>query len=78
LFPAAISHGIGSQVQRPLATVIVGGMFLGPILLLVVVPALQMLFLGKDQDPEPWTPPAKSAPPYEKAEREPRVHADDD
>jgi heavy metal efflux system protein len=78
LFPAAISHGIGSQVQRPLATVIVGGMFLGPILLLVVVPALQMLFLGRDRDPEPWTPPAKSAPPYEKAEPEPRVHADDD
>ena len=78
LFPAAISHGIGSQVQRPLATVIVGGMFLGPILLLVVVPALQMLFLGRDQDPEPWTPSAKSAPPYEKAEPEPRVHADDD
>jgi cobalt-zinc-cadmium resistance protein CzcA len=55
LFPAAISHGIGSQVQRPLATVIVGGMLIGPILLLVVVPALQMLLLGKDQGPEPWT-----------------------
>jgi cobalt-zinc-cadmium resistance protein CzcA len=47
LFPAAISHGIGSQVQRPLATVIVGGMLIGPIMLLVVVPALQMLFLGR-------------------------------
>ena len=46
LFPAAISTGIGSQVQRPLATVIVGGMFVGPIMLLVVVPALKMLFLG--------------------------------
>jgi cobalt-zinc-cadmium resistance protein CzcA len=56
LFPAAISHGIGAQVQRPLATVIVGGMLIGPILLLVVVPALQMLLLGKDQGPEPWTP----------------------
>jgi heavy metal efflux system protein len=48
LFPAAISHGIGSQVQRPLATVVVGGMLIGPILLLLVVPALQMVFLGKD------------------------------
>jgi cobalt-zinc-cadmium resistance protein CzcA len=46
LFPAAISHGIGSQVQRPLATVVVGGMLLGPILLLIVVPALQSLFLS--------------------------------
>jgi cobalt-zinc-cadmium resistance protein CzcA len=45
LFPAAISTGIGSQVQRPLATVVVGGMLIGPVLLLVVVPALQTLFL---------------------------------
>ena len=30
LFPAAISTGIGGQVQRPLATVIVGGMLVGP------------------------------------------------
>jgi heavy metal efflux system protein len=48
LFPAAISTGIGSQVQRPLATVVVGGMLIGPIMLLVVVPALRMLFLGED------------------------------
>ena len=47
LLPAAISTGIGSQVQRPLATVIVGGMLIGPIMLLVVVPALQSLFLGR-------------------------------
>jgi len=47
LLPAAISTGIGSQVQRPLATVVVGGMFIGPIILLVVVPALQTLFLGR-------------------------------
>jgi heavy metal efflux system protein len=45
LLPAAISTGIGSQVQRPLATVIVGGMLVGPVLLLVVVPALQSIFL---------------------------------
>jgi len=49
LFPAAISHGIGSQVQRPLATVVVGGMFIGPLLLLVVAPALRMIFLSKDR-----------------------------
>jgi cobalt-zinc-cadmium resistance protein CzcA len=45
LVPAAFSTGIGSQVQRPLATVVVGGMLLGPIMLLVVVPALQLVFL---------------------------------
>jgi cobalt-zinc-cadmium resistance protein CzcA len=46
LFPAAISTAIGSQVQRPLATVIVGGMLVGPVMLLLVVPALRMVFLG--------------------------------
>ncbi len=46
LLPAAVSTGIGSQVQRPLATVVVGGMLLGPIVLLVVVPALQTYVLG--------------------------------
>jgi heavy metal efflux system protein len=53
LFPAAISTGIGSQVQRPLATVIVGGMFVGPIMLLLVVPALRMVFLGPEHGPAP-------------------------
>jgi cobalt-zinc-cadmium resistance protein CzcA len=53
LLPAAVSTGIGSQVQRPLATVVVGGMFLGPIILLVVVPAVQTLFLdGRRSAPE--------------------------
>ncbi|MDE2330575.1 MAG: efflux RND transporter permease subunit [Bradyrhizobium sp.] len=47
LFPAAISHGIGSQVQRPLATVVVGGMFIGPLMLLVVAPALRRIFLAR-------------------------------
>jgi cobalt-zinc-cadmium resistance protein CzcA len=45
LFPAAISHGVGSQVQRPLATVVVGGMMLGPVMILLVAPALRLLFL---------------------------------
>jgi heavy metal efflux system protein len=57
LLPAAISTGIGSQVQRPLATVVVGGMLIGPIILLVVVPALQTLFLGRGENTAP-TPAA--------------------
>src|SRR5208282_6780862 len=48
LFPAALSTGIGSQVQRPLATVVAGGMLIGPLMLLIVVPALQMMFLRDD------------------------------
>ena len=55
LLPAAISTGIGSQVQRPLATVIVGGMLFGPIVLLVIVPPLQMLFLGKKNESDKMT-----------------------
>jgi cobalt-zinc-cadmium resistance protein CzcA len=58
LLPAAVSTGIGSQVQRPLATVVVGGMFIGPIILLVVVPALQTFFLGGDDRAMPAGEPA--------------------
>jgi cobalt-zinc-cadmium resistance protein CzcA len=60
LFPAAISTGIGSEVQRPLATVVVGGMLVGSVMLLLVVPALQILFLGRDIKPEVETPPPAS------------------
>jgi cobalt-zinc-cadmium resistance protein CzcA len=51
LLPAAVSTGIGSQVQKPLATVVVGGMLVGPIIMLVVVPALQTLFLAREGGP---------------------------
>jgi len=44
LIPAAFSTGIGSQVQRPLALVVVGGMLLAPILILLVLPVLIMKF----------------------------------
>lgn len=40
LLPAAMSHGVGSQIQKPLAIVVVGGMFLGTILMLLFVPLL--------------------------------------
>ncbi len=40
LLPAALSSGIGSQVQKPLAIVVVGGMFIGTIMVLLVMPLL--------------------------------------
>ena len=40
LLPAALSSGIGSQVQKPLALVVVGGMTLAPLLILLVLPVL--------------------------------------
>ena len=44
LLPAAMSTGIGSQVQKPLAVVVVGGMMLAPILILVILPVLIVMF----------------------------------
>ncbi|WP_242153907.1 efflux RND transporter permease subunit [Sphingomonas sp. BAUL-RG-20F-R05-02] len=44
LLPAALSNGIGSQVQKPLALVVVGGMTLAPILILLVLPVLIDIF----------------------------------
>jgi cobalt-zinc-cadmium resistance protein CzcA len=43
LVPAALSTGIGSQVQQPLACVIVGGMLLSPICSLLVIPTIARL-----------------------------------
>ena len=44
LLPAALSTGIGSQVQRPLALVVVGGILLAPVLILIVLPVLIDVF----------------------------------
>ena len=44
LLPAALSTGIGSQVQKPLAIVVVGGMMLAPIVILVTLPVLISIF----------------------------------
>lgn len=38
--PMALNTGIGSEVQRPLATVVIGGILSSTILTLVVLPAL--------------------------------------
>jgi heavy metal efflux system protein len=43
LIPAALATGIGSDVQRPLATVIVGGLASALLLTLIVLPALYLL-----------------------------------
>jgi heavy metal efflux system protein len=47
LLPAAVSTGIGSQVQKPLALVVVGGILLAPFLILIVLPVLIELFSGR-------------------------------
>jgi heavy metal efflux system protein len=40
MLPASLARGIGSDVQRPLATVVVGGLIVAPFVTLVVLPAL--------------------------------------
>ena len=40
LLPASLAHGVGSQIQRPLAIVVVGGMSLGMTLILCLMPVL--------------------------------------
>jgi cobalt-zinc-cadmium resistance protein CzcA len=52
LLPAAFSTGIGSQVQRPLALVVVGGMLLAPVLILLVLPVLILKFSQAQALPE--------------------------
>jgi cobalt-zinc-cadmium resistance protein CzcA len=44
LLPAAVSSGIGSQVQKPLAVVVVGGMTVAPAVILLALPVLIALF----------------------------------
>ncbi len=43
LIPAALARGIGSDVQRPLATVIVGGLISATLLTLFVLPAIYFI-----------------------------------
>jgi cobalt-zinc-cadmium resistance protein CzcA len=43
-FPMAISHGAGAEVQRPLATVVIGGLLMATLLTLIVLPVLYVLF----------------------------------
>ena len=51
LVPMALSHGIGSETQRPLAIVIIGGLFTATLLTLFVLPALYLV-LARKKDSE--------------------------
>ena len=65
LLPAALSSGIGSQVQKPLAVVVVGGMMLAPVVILITLPVLIALFSRRTATAAaaaPATEPAVSPP----------------
>ena len=52
LLPMALSHDIGAETQRPLAIVVIGGLFTATLLTLVVLPALYVSLFGRDEREE--------------------------
>jgi cobalt-zinc-cadmium resistance protein CzcA len=56
LLPMAVSTGIGSETQKPLAVVVIGGLVTATLLTLIVLPTLYLVFerLGGRQ----WRRPA--------------------
>jgi len=50
--PMAISTGAGAEVQRPLATVVIGGLITSTLLTLFVLPTLYMWFEKQKEEPE--------------------------
>jgi cobalt-zinc-cadmium resistance protein CzcA len=53
--PMAISNGAGAEVQRPLATVVIGGLLVATFLTLIVLPVLYILFEKKHIEKEDLT-----------------------
>jgi len=54
--PMAIATGAGAEVQRPLATVVIGGIISSTILTLLVLPALYVLCRREDLEEAPASP----------------------
>ena len=52
LVPLLLSSGISSEVQRPLATVVVGGLFTSTLLTLLVLPVLYKYFTDSSKEVE--------------------------
>jgi cobalt-zinc-cadmium resistance protein CzcA len=55
LVPLAFAHGIGSEVQRPLAIVVIGGLVSSTLLTLIVLPILYRWIEGRTQQDTPST-----------------------
>ena len=50
--PMALNVGAGAEVQRPLATVVIGGIISSTLLTLLVLPALYSLVHGRPSSPD--------------------------
>jgi len=55
LVPLAFAHGIGSEVQRPLAIVVIGGLVSSTLLTLIVLPILYRWIEGRTPQDTPPT-----------------------
>jgi cobalt-zinc-cadmium resistance protein CzcA len=51
LLPMALSHGIGSETQRPLAIVIIGGLISATLLVLIVLPTFYLMLANRASRP---------------------------
>jgi antibiotic biosynthesis monooxygenase (ABM) superfamily enzyme len=76
LLPAAMSHAIGSDTQRPFAIVIIGGLVSSTLLTMLLLPTLYELFdmwfgsgrrkrRGEPEEPPPPPRSRRSFPPEE-------------
>ena len=54
--PMALSGGAGAEVQKPLATVVIGGLITATLLTLIVLPLLYIIFSGKRKSIRPIAP----------------------
>ncbi len=52
LLPAAVSHGIGSETQKPLAIVVIGGLITATLLSLLILPAVYEWVYSSRQERE--------------------------
>ena len=48
--PMAIAHGVGAEVQRPLATVVIGGLITSTLATLLALPTLYVRLAGRSED----------------------------
>jgi len=56
--PMAFNVGAGAEVQRPLATVVIGGIVSSTILTLLILPALYRMVHGRGANDQTTEPPA--------------------
>jgi cobalt-zinc-cadmium resistance protein CzcA len=53
VLPLLLARGPGAEIQRPLATVVVGGLLSSTLVTLIVLPILYELLMGRRSAPQP-------------------------